>query len=280
MEGVGFGLLTAAAVVAAGPRLVDADWGQSILPHVGLALLAVAATIAICAIQAVRAGLGRIRPGVAPWLHVAVPPLLAVIAPIGVALGGPVRDRWATTALWAVVALLAHVAVAFAPGVPAVAAAGFVLVLLGGVVAVERANQLPWRANDFRAVGVPLLVPEVPGLELVGTHPGRYSVSLALARHSPRPEPDRLVHGSIQPARTAWPPDSCAGQGERRYVRRTQSGGVTLVFCVRGGGYVLTVWSEDPGFALEPLLDSVTLRPVSGTVLARFPDAYTIPEPD
>jgi hypothetical protein len=55
---------------------------------------------------------------------------------------------------------------------------------------------------------------------------------------------------------------------------------VTLVFCVQGGKFVLTVWSEDPGLAIEPLLGEITLRPVSGTVLAGFPAAYTIPEPD
>jgi hypothetical protein len=288
LEGVGFGLISAATVVVAGGLLVDADWGMSIVPYFGVWLLAGAATIVSCAVQALRAGLRRGRPGVGPWLHVAVPPLLALIAPIGVALGGPVRDRWATTALWAAVALLAHLAVAVggtagAPRVRAAAAAGLVVAMagvLGGVVAVERASQLRWRANDFRAVGVPLLIPEIPGLELAGAYAGRYSVSLALVRRSQRPEPNRLVQGTIRPARTAWPPDSCASGADRRYARRNQTGDVTLVFCVQGGKFVLTVWSEDPGLAIEPLLGEITLRPVSGTVLAGFPAAYTIPEPD
>jgi hypothetical protein len=91
------GAVSVAAVLAVGLGTTDQDWTMSIGPM----FISVAASLcAVCVITALSPLLSMLvmrRRGLGAYLtHALVPILLVVLIPLGVAIGGPVRDQWET----------------------------------------------------------------------------------------------------------------------------------------------------------------------------------------
>lgn len=178
-----------------------------------------------------------------PSGHAVVPLLLvpAVLGPLTTVLE---RDRLEAAVLWSVVAVAVHLLVAtrrWRRAVPAILA----VVLLGA--GLTWAAQERWRAHEFEALGVPLVVPDVPGYRLTGTYAGRYSLIVRLE------EPGGAGFDAV--VERAYP--TCP---ERERVQ----------VCLPDG-YVMTVHPE-------PRV--VPVRAATSAELARHPDDVTVSEPD
>ncbi|MFC6016109.1 hypothetical protein ACFP2T_07870 [Plantactinospora solaniradicis] len=273
------GGVSAAAVFGAGLYLTDRDWGSSIGPLLVSFAVALCAMVVIAVLSTVarwRFGLGRGGSG-GHWVHAIVPIFLTILVPLGVAYGGPVRDRWETSAWWAVAALCVHLGLALASarrlsGLVRVGAVVGLAALLAAVVGVERISQFRWRINDFRALGVPLVVPEIPGFQLVQAYPGRPGIRelfLLLSDRPDRPYEGRHVYGIVHRSRPADLPDPgiCWYRSEDRFV--SEDTRVTL--CLAEDRFALTMWSGSTTGSLTPLLQQITHRPVSARQLARLP---------
>ncbi|MGW4466288.1 hypothetical protein [Micromonospora sp. NPDC004704] len=273
------GAVSVAAVWAVGLWTADQDWTMSIAPT----FISLAASLcAACVITALSPLLSvlvmRRRELGAHLTHALVPILLVVLIPIGVAIGGPVRDRWETTGYWAVFALCVHVALALAtrrrlPGLARVGAVLAVAAMFVAVVGIERASQLRWRVDDFRALGVPLVVPEIPGFELTYAYPGQPGhpdLFLELSDRPARPY-GRTVTVLVQrTAGTGYPTSgrvSCWGRADDRLV--SNDGG--LVYCLAEKGFEMHIRPDPQMPSLAPLAPQVTLRRVQAQLLAELP---------
>jgi hypothetical protein len=282
LDGLVPGLLSATAVTVAGLLVVDADWGASAGP-VAVLWLTVLTTTAALALHRVLTPRARRRGG--DRAHILVPLLLAAVIPVGVVAGGPVRDRYGTTAVWALIALLTHLTLAIVtrPGLRkrarAAAIAGLAVACLAAV-AVERVSQRPWRAGQFRAVGVPLVAPEVPGYALTGAYAGRYSVLLLLTARSAGPLASATIDVGIETSPPAGSLGSCAGHTGEPFVVRVPGSEPTALFCLRGGAFRLWLHPGAAGADIEPMLHRITLRTVPAGELARYPDKRTSREAD
>jgi hypothetical protein len=276
LDGLAGGLISATAVIAVGLILMDADWGSPAGP-ITVLLMTILATTAALALRRVLAHrhCGRI--------HVLVPPLLAVLIPIGVAAGGPIRDRYETTAIWAAIAVLAHLTLAalaqprLRAGLRIAATVGLATACLATVL-VERGCQRRWRAGDFQAVGVPLIAPELPGFELTGAYPGRYRVLLVLTARS-GPLALSTVEVGVETSPPAGSLGSCAGRTEQPFVVQVPGSMPSGVFCLRDGTFRMWLHPGPAAASIEPLLDQVTVRPVPASKLANLPDPRTDPKP-
>ncbi|MBE1491361.1 hypothetical protein [Plantactinospora soyae] len=273
------GGVTATAVFVTGLHLTDRDWGSSGLPLVISYAVALCAMLVIAVLSTVarwRFGLGR-GGSAGHWVHVFVPIFLTVLVPLAVAFGGPVRDRWETSAWWAVAALCVHLGLALGAarqlsGPVRVGAVLGVVALLVAVVGVERISQFRWRVNDFRALDVPLVVPEIPGFDVTHAYPGRPGVRqlfLLLAERPDRPYEGRHVYvtvGRSQPANLPYP-GLCWNRGEDRFM----SDDTHVTLCLAEDRFELTMSPGPSDWSLEPLLRQITYRPVSARQLARLP---------
>ncbi|MEV4822571.1 hypothetical protein [Micromonospora sp. NPDC049274] len=273
------GTVSVTAVLAVGLWTADQDWTVSIGP---MFLSLAAALCAACVIAA----LSRL-----PWMlvmrrrgrgvhlaHALAPILLVVLIPVGVASGGPVRDRWETTGCWAVFTLCVHLAVALAarrrlPGLARVSAVFAVAAMFVAVVGIERASQLRWRVDDFRVLGVPLVVPEIPGFELTDAYPGQPGhpdLFLELSDRPARPY-GRTVTVLVQRTAGAGYPTSgrvsCRGRADDRLV--SSDGG--LVYCLAEKGFQMHIRPDPQMPSLAPLAPQVTLRRVEAQQLAELP---------
>jgi hypothetical protein len=189
---------------------------------------------------------GRRGGRAAHWRHLAVPPVLVVLIPVGLAVCGGARSRWGTGLLCAAVAVLVHVSL----GLPRRRTRVVVLGLIGGVAAVIAVSmQTPWRAEDFRATGLPLVVADVPGYELTGTYADVGVIFLA--------------YEDTGGARRQL--DATIGRGGCRAEQ----------FCVAlDGGYTLAL---DHPYLIgnygvrDAVPTGITVRPVSARYLASFP---------
>lgn len=259
--------VTTAAVLVAAPGLADADWGQSIGPAFFTVVAGCSAALVVALDVVLR------RPGGATW-HVAVPLLLIPVAPLGTAACGPAREPWVVAACWAAAAATAHVAIATArrPAAPAaggrrwfrtVAAAASLLAVVTVGLAIQRAGQITWRANDFRAVGVPLLIPEVPGFHPTRAGAGRSSVQVVLSERAfPDEHLGRTFTATI--GRTTAVPGADAvalPTGDPRYVVVLMSQPI----------YPSATATTAVDWSLRPLVPLVRLRPATGDELARLP---------
>ncbi|MGC4876091.1 hypothetical protein ACLQ26_07480 [Micromonospora sp. DT43] len=273
------GAVSVAAVLAVGLWTVDQDWTMSIGPvFISLAASLCAAGV-IAALSPVLRTLVVRRRGLGVHLtHVLVPILLVVLIPVGVAIGGSVRDRWETTGYWAVFALCVHLALALAtrrrlPGVARVGAVLAVVAMFVAVVGIERVSQLRWRVDDFRGLGVPLVVPEIPGFELTDAYPGQPGhpdLFLELSDRPARPY-GRTVTVLVQRTAGAGYPTSgrvsCWGRADDRLV----SSDVGLVYCLAEKGFQMHIRPDPQMPSLAPLAPQVTLRRVEAQQLAELP---------
>jgi hypothetical protein len=162
-----------------------------------------------------------------------------------------------------------------------VVAAAAVPLAVVGAVAVQRAGQVTWLANDFRDVGVPLVIPDVPGFRPTRAGAGDFSVQVILGQR-PFPDERRGRTLSVTISREA-PPLRCGGPVDR-FVSRTQPDEPpdAVMLCPPERGYAVYVRAE-PVFAtmdgpaefwdIGPLVPLMRLRPASAPELARLPAA-------
>ncbi len=166
------GLVTAAAISAVlgsldryqVPDYADRD------VSLGLAGVLIAVTVAVAVIAV--AG-PRPRPR-----HVLVPLALVPSAVLPLVLGAE-RNRTEAALIWGFAAVTVHVLLGAAPS-RRLRVAGIAVVCAAAVLATWGCQQR-WRAQKFEAVGVPLVVPQIPGHRLTGVWAGRYSVGLTLS---------------------------------------------------------------------------------------------------
>jgi lysylphosphatidylglycerol synthetase-like protein (DUF2156 family) len=107
---------------------------------------------------------------------VAVVLVPAAVVPL---VTGAERNRLEAAVIWGAAAVVVHLLVAYAGRWRRWAAAGLVVPVAAAAL-LTWGYQHRWRAQKFEAVGLPLVVPELPGYRLTGTWAGRYSVSMAL----------------------------------------------------------------------------------------------------
>lgn len=282
------GLVSATAVGTVGALTLAGNSPRRADLLVPLLWLAVLATMAALAVH--RLLLLRTRPpdGVAP--HVLLPLPLAIVILVGVNASGRATDPVGTTVTWALVTLLAHLVLGagwrrrgnWRQASARAALVAVVLVgLVGAGVLLGRASQPRWRAADFRAVGVPLVVPELPGYELTGTYAGRYSVRLRLEARTEFPPGGRYLLAIVERTSPTADPGPCQGRpiGQPFLERPDQDHRPALV-CLPGGEAVLSLFPRPDGGRVEALLPLITVRPATAAELARYPDEDLGPEAD
>jgi hypothetical protein len=180
-----------------------------------------------------------------PWRHLAVPPLMVILAPIVLAVCGGARSRWGTGLLCAAVAVLTHLALELPRR-------GVRALLLGGVTAcavvVAVSCQTPWRATDFRATGLPFYVADVPGFRLAGTYADIGVIFLSYQDTS-----DRLVWLDATISRGGCAAEACfvLPKGHRLEIGRPYAAANSSL--------------------QKPLPTGITIHPVSATDLASYP---------
>jgi hypothetical protein len=274
--GVLCGLLTAGAIGAVLGTLDEyqvRDYADRD-PSIGLAgslVAAVAAVVLIAAASWIGArlfGFGRSH-----W-HAPVP-LVMVPAAVWPLVFGAERNRVEAGLIWGAAAVAVHVVLAYAANGGRWrrwVGAGLVLPCAVAVLATWGC-QHRWRAQKFEAVGLPLVVPEVPGFRLTGTWAGRYSVSMALRGPSSR----RLY--AVLEAASAQSEGCEPGSDRRRSMPGTPQNPKRAVFCLRGGAE-LALTPGDDSAGIVDLPPGITVREVDGSVLADYPDDSTMSEPD
>ncbi|WP_306211109.1 hypothetical protein [Actinoplanes sp. RD1] len=240
------GLATAGAIAVVlgslGAYQVPDYADQDVTTALSLGLVATVAAVALVAAFRVVAG--------GPGRQVAVPLLLVPLAVLPLVAGAE-RNRVEAALLWGAAAVAVHALIAYGRKGSAV-----VVVL---AVLLTWAAQDRWRAQKFAAVGLPLVVPDVPGYRLTGTWAGRYSISMTLRGPS-----DRRVHAVIE-----RPRGGCGSPPAREHA----------VLCLRDGAALRLVPGGVSGSVadLEPL---VALREASPAEFASHPDDDAMAEPD
>ncbi|MGW0433701.1 hypothetical protein ACWDV4_14330 [Micromonospora sp. NPDC003197] len=287
VEGLTCGLVSALAVVVVALRLTDEDWHSSPLPIPVLWLAGVVTTAVLAGVVLLLAGRRRSHP-----VHLLVPLASMVVIPMGVTAGGQARDKWTIAICWAIVVLVVHLALAMAARPVSVRRASLaalaIVVAPTGAVLVERVSQVAWRADDFRAVGVPLVMVDVPGFHAVHAGAGNYSVAIDLADHHRADiSAGRTLRVVIEPA---WGRERCDGTTDRVLIEPKSDDRLSIVeLCLDDPAYQITVTSYSAADSrdssdreqrsLGPLMNQMTLRPVSAEDLARLPPT-NVSEPD
>lgn len=284
LRGAGYALFTATVVLLLGLTVMDQDWGMSAGPLLLTWLAGAGATLVLLMVWMA----SRASAASRDWPHALVPLLFAVVAPVLVAAGGPARDRVQTTVLWTVLALLTHAVLTVLTAAHRVrwrartASLIALALVFAAAVGVERASQASWRARDFRAVGVPLVVPEVPGYLLSRAAPGQRSIFVILSPEHPTFGPYQRIGVEIGPS-TPDRPGSCRRAASDRFLLgsgQAEDGLRGLVLCLDGHDFQMWLIPIDQAVPdLDPLLDQIKLRRVGATDLARYPAGWTW-EPD
>lgn len=190
-----------------------------------------------------------------PWRHLIVPPvLLALILTVLISCGGA-RSRWGTGLLCAVAAVVVHLSL----GLPRYRARVLVwAVLAAGSVLITTGCQTQWRAEDFRATGLPFVVADIPGYRLHATYADVGVIFLAYRDTSGQ----RLsLDATIARSRTAY---TDADPGTRCFDLETGHR-LCVARPIHGGDY--TDRRELPA--------GITVRPVTAAHLASFPVSGT-----
>lgn len=274
--GATYGLITAGAIVTVLHCLSRyqvhdyADRDASI----GLAgsLIAVVAAVTLVA-AAGRIG-GRL-PGLRrPQWHVFVPLLLVPMAVVPLVLGAE-RNRVEAALLWGCAAVTVHVLLAYAPvGRSWRRWVSATLVLpCAAATLTTWGCQHRWRAQKFQAVGLPLIVPEVPGYQLTGTWAGRYSIRTALRGPS-----GRRLYGVVEAASVRY--GGCGPGSDRRWRVSSAGDGLERAMSCLRDGTMLTLIPGGGSAGIADVLPHVRLREVDASVLADLPDEPAMSEPD
>lgn len=219
-------------------------------PYAGAAL--VVASFGVLTVLVTRGGrVGREQP----WRHLAVPPMLLVLILTVLISCGGARSRWGTGLLCAVVAVGAHLSLELPRYRARVPVWGL---LVAGLVLVTVGCQTQWRAEDFRATGLPFVVADIPGYRLHGTYADVGVIFLAYRDVSGQ---GMSLDATIARSRTAY---TDADPGVRCFDLASGH-----FLCIarpfRGGNY---------GDQAE-LPAGITVRPVSAAYLASLPVSGT-----
>lgn len=243
---------------------------------IGLAGSLVASVVAVILIAAVGVIGGR-RLGLRRSGGHALATLILVPAAVVPLVTAAERNRLEAGLIWGTAGVCLHVALAHALAADRWQRWTAVGVLVPFVVAALATwgSQHRWRAQKFEAVGVPLVVPEIPGYPLTGTWAGHWSVSMAF-RHA---DGRRLYAIIGHPERGGI---SCTpGDDRPRMLPEPESGQgpERAKFCLRDNA-ALTLVDFDGSAHLAGLLPAITVREVDGSELADHPDDNAMSEPD
>jgi len=276
VDGVLAGTITAAGVVAGALVFADRDFGSTAGPIAGCLATGLATTALVAAYVIVR------RRTVSQW-HVLVPLVGTFLVPVGVAAGGPFHDGRAVAVCWGMAAFVAHLAIEYARGrhgKPRLGAALVVVLAVASAWLVGRVGQVTWQTEDLRAVGVPLVVVDVPGFTPYLAGAGTASVEVVLAE---RPHPDESSGRRITVTIYRGPASPPCGSSAPTMIDDAvgEVGPRTVRFCVAEPAHVVVARAEPvyrqgnsaaEFWSIEPLLPSMTLRPVTAEDLARLGD--------
>jgi len=190
-----------------------------------------------------------------PWRHLAVPPVLVVLILTVLISCGGARSRWGTGLLCAAVAVSAHLSL----GLPR-RRVRFVVwgLLAAGSVLITAGCQTQWRAEDFRATGLPFVVADIPGYRLESTYADVGVIFLAYRDVAGQ---GMWLDATISRSRTAYT-DSDPGT---RCFDLASGHHLCIAPPFRGGNY------GDRG----TLPAGITVRLVSATYLASYPVSGT-----
>jgi hypothetical protein len=220
-----------------------------LVPYAGCSVLV--ASLGVLIVLQFWSGRGGSRP---PWRHLAVPPVLALLIPSVLALCGGARSRWGTGLLCAGAAAGAHLAL----GLPRRRFRVLLCGLLTAGAAVTAVSCQPlWRAEDFRATGLPFVVADVPGYRLTGTYA---DVGVIFLEY-------RDVDGQGMVLDASIGRRSCPANPEPD----------SRCFDVSGGHHL----SVGPPYAIgnfgirAPIPGGITIRPVSAVYLGSYPVGWT-----
>ncbi len=270
------GAVTAAGVVAGALVFADRDFGSTVGPIAGC-LATGLATTGLMAVYVI------LRRRTASEWHALVPLVGTFAVPIAVAAGGPFHDGRAVAVCWGIAAFAAHLAVAYGRGRrmrPRLGAGLVVLLVVASAWLVGRVGQVTWPTEAMRAVGGPIVVGEVPGFTPNQAGAGTASVEVVLAER-PRPGESEgrritvtIYRGPVSPPCRGSAPtiiDDEVGDVGPRIVR----------FCLADPAHVVVARAEPvyprgtfaaDFWSIEPLVPSMTLRPVTAEDLARLGD--------
>ncbi|MEV4534490.1 hypothetical protein AB0J82_11740 [Asanoa sp. NPDC049518] len=246
------GLVTVAGVVTGALLFADRDFGSTGGPIAGCFVTGLATTALVAAYAVVRR-----QPA-----HVFVPLVGTVAVPVAVATGGPFHDGRAIAVWWGAAAFVVHLAIASRRLAAALVAVGVV----ASAWLVGRVGQETWQAEDLRAVGVPLVVVDVPGFTPYRAGAGRERVEVILAD---QPHRGRRITQTIYRSRCASTAPTLIDDTVTSSVRLCAAGHVVvarteLIYSQPGA-------TGEP-WSIEPLVPSMTVRPVTAEDLARLGD--------
>ncbi|MEV6491186.1 hypothetical protein AB0M20_21620 [Actinoplanes sp. NPDC051633] len=132
-----------------------------LFPYAFVALLTAGSGVVAVTLWRGRAGADR------RWRHLPVPLALSILVPAVLAACGGARSRWLTGLLCAAAAAGVHLALELPHRRHSAVMCGIVA---AAAVSTAAGCQTAWRAEDFRATGLPFVVAEVPGYRLTGTY--------------------------------------------------------------------------------------------------------------
>jgi hypothetical protein len=279
VDGITAGTVTALGVAVAVSNVADSDWGSSGVPAAVALVSGLITTAVLAAVVLVLAFRGRRQNS-----HLLVPLGFIVVVPYGISLGGPARSPWVLALLWAVVAIVTHTALAVAARPSdirrSLVAAGMTVVALAGAVVIERASQVSWRADRFRAVGVPLVILDVPGFQPKRAGAGEYSIHVILTdQPGSSDRAERSIGVTIEA--TSGRASACTDATEPvlPQARRGEPRTVVLL-CQFAPAFDVTVVAQPyhldrrasaaSPWSIDPLVQQMKLRPVSAEELARL----------
>ncbi len=268
------GTVTAVGVVTGALVFADRDFGSTAGPIAGCLATGLATTVLVAAYVIVR------RRTASQW-HVLVPLFGTLVVPIGVAAGGPFHDGRAVAVWWGIAAFVAHLAIAFGRdrrGRPRLGAALVVLLVVASAWLVGRVGQVTWQTEDLRAVGVPLVVVDLPGFTPYLAGAGTASVEVVLAE---RAHPDESSGRRITVTIYRGPTSPPCVSSVPTMIDDAEVGPRTVRFCLADPAHVVIARAEPvyprknsagEFWSIEPLVPSMTLRPVTAEDLARLGD--------
>jgi hypothetical protein len=277
LDAVPYGVVTAGAVSVAFACLAKVhvtrayDGGDGTRGLL-VGLLAVTGATVVISVVVIARNLSGVR---SPRTHVLVPLLLGPAVPLVLIAAGGERSRLESGALWAAATLALHLLLGLAARqglarrIRHTAALGLALTC-GVTFLIASGCQERWRAGNFRAVGLPLYLPEVPGYRLTSTYAGYRNVIMLLEEDPAHPQTSHRIdvwisHGSPRPAQP------CVPGGPDRFVDKPGQPSAGLVFCLPENA-VMALWPRDGTPSIEVLFPTIVARKVDASVLARHPD--------
>jgi hypothetical protein len=276
LDAVPHGVVTAGAVAAVFAGLdkvhvTRAYDGGDETRGLYLGLLAVTGAALVSSVVVIVRNLSGVR---SPRTHAVVPLFLGPVVPLVLFAGGGERSRLKSGALWTAAAVALHLVLGLAARQRLArrilrTALGFALICAVAFL-VALGCQERWRAENFRAVGLPLYLPEVPGYQLTSSYAGYRNVIMLLEKDPAHPQTSHRIDVWIS-RRSLWPPLPCVPGRADRFVDKPGEPGAGLMFCLPENA-VMVLRPRDGTPSIEALFPTIVARQVDASVLARHPD--------